>query len=200
MVLAQVTVELDAVYLPTATRSHQEQARWPQSLRRLGVQPRLLNGLHVGGGVAVTRAKRAAVALLFASPAPMALIETEVMQHLPDNSAAGPVRSVAARTRDVLEAVATICRVHGATFVDENRVSQMGVRLEIGLPGELGALAAELGTALTRAEYLSLLSHGISSADQIRSLSDEELFPLVGNQTAQRMRKVLEQADDNHLY
>jgi replicative superfamily II helicase len=200
VVLAQVTVELDAVYLPTATRSHQEQARWPQSLRRLGVQPRLLNGLHVGGGVAVTRAKRAAVALLFASPAPMASIETEVMQHLPDNSAAGPVRSVAARSRDVLEAVATICRVHGATFVDENRVSQMGVRLEIGLPGELGALAAELGTALTRAEYLSLLSHGISSADQIRSLSDEELFPLVGKQTAQRMRKVLEQADDNNLY
>ena len=60
VVLAQATVELDAVYLPTAGRSHQEQARWPETLRRLGTQPNLLSGLHVGGGIVVSRAKRAA--------------------------------------------------------------------------------------------------------------------------------------------
>jgi len=196
VVLAQATTELDAVYLPTAVRSHQEQGRWPETLRMLGVQPRLLNGLHVGGGVVVSRAKRAAAALRFASSAPMATIEADLMQHLPDNSVAGPVRGVASRTRDVLEAVATICRVYDAIFADEQQVARLGIRLEIGLPAELGGLASALGSSMTRVEYLSLLSHGISTPDQIRSLRDEELAKIIGEQTAKVVRRILEDSTD----
>jgi helicase len=194
VVLAQVTVELDALYLPVAARSHQEQARWPQTLRMLGVQPSLLRGLHVGGGVALSRAKRAAAALRFASSMPMASIELDLMQHMRDRSAAGPIRAVAARTRDVIDAVATICRVRGATFTDENRIAQMGVRLEIGLPAEIGTLASQLGTALARVGYLDLLNKGISTAEQISALSDEELGSIIGDETAQIVRQALERS------
>lgn len=196
VVLAQATAELDAVYLPTATRSHQEQARWPGTLRTLGAQSNLMNGLHVGGGIAVSRAKRAAGALLFASSMSMASIETELMRHLPDNSVAGPVRSVASRTRDVIQAVATICRVYGVVFADENRVAQMGIRLEIGLPHELGSLASQLGSSLTRVEYLDLLDQSVITADQIRSLSVEGLAKIIGEEAARSVHKILEGSTD----
>ena len=75
VLIAQVTVELDQVYLSVAARSHQEQARWPQTLRMLGVQQNLLNGLHVGGGTALARAKKAAAALRFASSMQMSAID-----------------------------------------------------------------------------------------------------------------------------
>jgi replicative superfamily II helicase len=192
VVLAQCTVELDAMYLAAAARSRQEQARWPNTLTALGVQSNLLMGLHVGGGVPLSRAKKAAAALRFASSMPMASIELDLMQHLPDRSAAGPIRAVAGRTRDVIDAVATICRVRGATFADEDRIAQLGVRLEIGLPAELGALASELGSSITRVDYLTLLSRGVRTVDQIRSLRSEQLSEILGDTTASLVRQLLE--------
>jgi helicase len=163
-------------------------ASWGASSRATG----LLNGLHVGGGIALSRAKKAAAALRFASSMPMASIEFDLMQHMRDRSVAGPIRAVAGRIRDVIEAVITICRVRGAIFAEEDRVGQIGVRLEIGLPAELGSLASQLGTSLTRTSYLNLLNHGISTPDQIRSLSDEELDAIVGSEAAKLVRQALE--------
>jgi len=39
----------------------------------------------------------------------------EITQHLPSRSASGPVRAVAGRTRDVLDAVVGICRMRAPT-------------------------------------------------------------------------------------
>jgi helicase len=192
VVLAQATVELDAMYLTVATRSRQEQARWPNTLIAFGVQSGLLNGLHVGGGNTLAREKKAAAALRFASSMPMSSIEFDLMQHLRDRSAAGPIRAVAARTRDVIDAVAIICRFRGITLADETHIAQLGVRLEIGLPAELGALASELGPAITRVDYLNLLGHGLNTADQIRSLPDEQLDEILGDATASLVRQLLE--------
>lgn len=192
VVLSQATIELDAMLLAVARRSRQEQARWPSTLAALGAQPNLLNGLHVGGGIPLSRAKKAVAALYFASAMPMASIEFQLMQHLPDRSAAGPIRAVAARTRDVMDAVATICRVRGVTFVDEDHIAQLGIRLEIGLPAELGALASELGASISRVDYLNLLSRSISTTDQIRSMPDEQLTEILGEATASIVRQLLE--------
>jgi helicase len=191
VLLAQVTTELDTVYLPLAKRSHQEAARWPNTLQMVGVQPSLLRGLHVGGGLPVERAKKAAAALRFASTMPMASVEADLMQHMRDRSAAGSIRAVAGRTRDVIEAVATICRVRGASLTDEDRIAQLAVRLEVGLPSELGALASQLGTSLTRVDYLNLLSRGIRTVEEISSLSDEELGQIVGEVKVRIVRQLL---------
>jgi helicase len=191
VVIAQVTVELDNVYLPLHTKSRQEQARWPQTLAYLGVQPNLLQGLHVGGGSPVARAKRAAASIRFASRTPLANVEQELMQHLRDRSAAGPIRAVAGRTRDVIEAVATICRVRGVAFANDQDIDMLGIRLEIGLPKELAELGMLAGNTLTRANYLDLLDSGLSTPDGIRAADIEQLKTVIGETTASSLIAVL---------
>jgi len=189
VVLSQVTVELDAMYLATAGKSHREQAHWPNTLHAMGVQPNLLNGLHVGGGIALNRAKKAAAALRFASAMPMANIEYDLMQHMRDRSAAGPIRAVAGRTRDVIDAVATICRVRGATVADEDAIALLGLRLEIGLPAESLELAAIYGTTFTRTQYLDLLSRGVTKVEELMGLSDAQLKDIFGEEIARQIRE-----------
>lgn len=191
ILLAQVTVELDAVYFPVHKTSRQEQQRWPATLSSLGVQYGLLNGLHVGGGLPMVRAKRAAACLLFTSSQPMAAVEQDLMQHLRDRSAAGPIRAVAARTRDVAAAVATIARVQGIRLADEEAIDRLAVMLEIGLPAELGSLGELVGNALTRAEYLSLLAGGLSDPNQIQAIEQDHLTGLIGKAAATRLKDIL---------
>ncbi|MGX7681517.1 DEAD/DEAH box helicase [Jatrophihabitans sp. DSM 45814] len=188
IVIAQVTVEMDGMYLPVATRSHQEQARWPQALRVLGVQDNLLNGLHVGGGTSLARAKKAVAVLRFASRAQMSAIEDELMQHMRDRSAAGAIRAVSGRTRDVIDAVATVCRVRGASVANQDGIADLGTRLEIGLPAELGTLASSLGNVLSRANYLSLLGAGLTTLEAIGAAAEEQLVALLGELTARNTR------------
>ncbi|MBV5246632.1 DEAD/DEAH box helicase [Mycolicibacterium sp. PAM1] len=184
--LAQVTVELDETYLPVAVRSRQEQFRWYPTASALGVDEALLRGLHVGGGDPLTRAKKAAAVLLFASDSPIASIEAELMQHMRNTAVAGPIRSVAARTRDVIDAVATICRVRGYKFADEVGSSNLGVRLEIGLPSRIGGVAAELGTRLSRVEYLKLLAEGLETIAALQTAGDA-LRNILGDERAEQV-------------
>jgi helicase len=184
--LAQVTVELD-FYFPVAGKSRKEQFRWPQTAIEMGVNGSLLQGLHVGGGNLLSRSKKAVAALMFASDLPMARIESILMQHMPNRAAAGPVRAVAARTRDVIDAVATICRVRGYQLPDEKTLSQLGVRLEIGLPPQIGDLAIQFGSRLTRVQYLALLSRDLTSSEAIEA-ADDILEELVGKDLAQQIR------------
>lgn len=194
--LAQVTVELDGVPLPVALRARAEQARWPIMLRRTGVAGSMVDRLHVGGGVVLARQKRAAAALLFASDTPMDAIERQLTQHLPTRTASGPVRAVAGRTRDVLDAVIGICRVRGFDVQDEREVDQLAVRLEIGLPDVLGGLASVAGRSLTRGEYLALLHAGVTTAKQVIEIAETDLAALLSPATARTLRDVLDTAGE----
>ncbi|WP_322858193.1 DEAD/DEAH box helicase [Mycobacterium europaeum] len=184
--LAQVTVELDETYLPVAGRSRQEQFRWFPTASALGVSGALLRGLHVGGGDPLTRAKKVAAVLLFASDSPMVDIEAELMRHMRNTNAAGPIRSVAARTRDVIDAVATICRVRGYQLPDEVGLSNLGVRLEIGLPSRIGTVAAVLGARLSRVEYLKLLAEGLDTVADLQTAGDA-LHNILGDDRAEQV-------------
>jgi hypothetical protein len=187
-----VTVELD-FYFPLAKKSRQEQWRWPQTAVSMGVSDSLMRAFHVGGGDPLGRSKKTAATLLFMSDLPMENIEAILMQHMPNRAAAGPIRSVAARTRDVIDAVATVCRVRGYQLPDEAVLSYLGVRLEIGLPVQIGELALHLGSRLTRAHYLALVGRGITS---IEALGDagELLNDLVGEAVAEQIRLTLPDA------
>ncbi|MCV7251621.1 DEAD/DEAH box helicase [Mycobacterium hackensackense] len=188
--LAQVTVELD-FYFPVARRSRQEQFRWPQSVASMGVNGSLMRGFHVGGGEPLSRSKKTAAALLFMSDLPMTNIESILMQHLPNRAAAGPVRSVAARTRDVIDAVITICRVRGYQLADEATLAHLGVRLEIGLPPQMGEVALQLGARLTRAQYLVLAGRGLTSFEAIGNGAND-LSSLVGDDLAQEILQLIQ--------
>ncbi|WP_300014446.1 DEAD/DEAH box helicase [Pseudonocardia sp.] len=192
---AQVTVELDGVHLPVAGRARAEQARWPMTLHRAGVAGSLVQRLHVGGGVVVARQKKAAAALLFASAMPMDAIEREITRHLPGRAASGPVRAVAGRTRDVLDAVIGICRVRGFGVQDERAVDLLAVRLEIGLPDAIAELAGVVGRNLTRGEYLDLLAAGVVSPDGVMELPEDRLAEILPSATARALRRLLHERD-----
>ncbi|HQZ35397.1 MAG TPA: helicase-related protein, partial [Ilumatobacteraceae bacterium] len=180
IVAAQVTHEMDQTFIPANRRSRQEQRRWPVMLQQLGAHSALQQGLHVGGGDSFMRTKRAVAVLLFISANPMAAIEQELLQHSRDRSASGPIRSVAARTRDVIDAVCRIAEFSGRS-VDSGALNQeIGVRLEIGLPAEIAELAQLLGALLSRGEYLALLSSGLTTGDRLLAdslLVEQQLGP-----------------------
>jgi helicase len=126
--------------------------------------------------------------LRFASDSPIANIEAELMQHMRNTAAAGPIRSVAARTRDVVDAVATVCRVRGYQLPDDTALSSLGVRLEIGLPSQIGPLASVLGARLSRVEYLELLAGGIDSVESMRTAEDS-LPSVLGTDRAEQVMR-----------
>lgn len=193
LALAQVTVELDAIYLPVAKRARQEGARWAPAANQLGASYQLLNGFHVGGGDALARAKKTAAVLLFVSELPIADIEAQLMQHMRGGAAAGPIRAVSARVRDVIDAVATTCRVRGYQIPDQAAMSQLGVRLEIGLPARMGNLAEQLGVRLTRGQYLELLRRGLTTAEDLLARVDE-LRALFGDELTEELQRILQDA------
>jgi len=165
------------------------------TLHRAGVAGSLVQRLHVGGGVVVARQKKAAAALLFASAMPMDAIEREITRHLPGRAASGPVRAVAGRTRDVLDAVIGICRVRGFGVQDERAVDLLAVRLEIGLPDAIAELAGVVGRNLTRGEYLDLLAAGVVSPDGVMELPEDRLAEILPSATARALRRLLHERD-----
>jgi len=185
--LAQVTCELDHLYMPANRRSRQEQQRWPLTLPQLGVSPGLLNGLHVGGGDPFGRMKRAVACLLFMSNRSMAEIEGILMQHTRDGAAAGPIRQVASRTRDVIDAVIRIAIFNGRTISDELDDGGVTMQLEFGLPTELVELAHAIGTTLNRGEYLALQAGGITDPAHLAGVTHEHLTSLIGMTAADRV-------------
>ncbi|MBV9872120.1 MAG: DEAD/DEAH box helicase [Frankiaceae bacterium] len=197
VVLAQVTVELDQLWIPANKKSRREQQRWPMTLQQLGVSDRLLSGLHVGGGDPLQRTKRATACLYFMSAMRMSEIEADLLQHYRDRSAAGSVRSTAARTRDVLEAVARVAVFRGKTVTDEDALDHASLRLELGLPAEVVPLADELGAILSRADYLRLASRGIVTPEASISTGEEVLIELLGEDRAKQVRDRLDQLGAN---
>ena len=174
---------MDQQYIPANKKSIKEKQRWPSTMQQLGANLNLIRNLHVGGGDSFARTKRSVAAAFFASARPMASIEQELLQHTRDRSCAGPVRSTANRTRDVLDAVVQIAQISGYAVDDEVTAGSLGVRLEIGLPAELADLAQLLGSSLSRGQYLSLLNGGIRTTRDLDERASD-LEGLVGAQTA----------------
>jgi helicase len=188
ILLAQVTLELDDTYIRTHERSRQEQERWRRTCVDLGVPQRLLQGLHVGGGRPTVRAKRAAACLLLMSREPFAAIEQSLLQHTPENSAAGPIRQVAARTRDVIEIVANVATYYGKTLPTDTVVDDLALQLELGIPAECLELARRYGNGLTRGDYLTLLQAGYVTMDQINETEEAVLGALLNSSKAQFLK------------
>lgn len=196
--LAQVTCELNSLYIPANGRSTQEQQRWPSLLRHSGVQGGIINHLHVGGTDPFMASKRAAACLLYITNSPMANIERELLQHHRENSAAGAVRQVANRTRDVIDAVARIAEYNGRTLANPMQAEDLSIQLEYGIPHELVALAQLAGKLLSRAQYLALLRAGISTPASLETVDMAGLKQLLGEELAQKLVEAYEQWHSSH--
>jgi replicative superfamily II helicase len=184
----QITVELDGVLFPINRKStKKEPATWMSELQRQDVAPSVLRSLHrnVENDVEATlRAKKAAACLLWITEWPMARIEDTMTQFGGKfDGAAGPIRSVAARTCDLLPTVIQVAELlHPGLDLGE-RGARLLARVTVGVPGEIVELAAEIGNGFDRSDYQALMRAGISSVQAVELASDEALRECLRNVT-----------------
>lgn len=180
LALVQLTVELDEVRLPTHKKSHKERSRWEQALREhVSCLPIL--GALLRGDEAVGRVKRFAAVLMWVHGTELRVIERNLARHMPSDYG-GPIRAVADRSRDLLDAVGKI--VHISLGGDEaslgGLVDGLAVQLELGVPQRLVPLAQLLGNRLSRGDYLKLLQANLADATTLRAAADDLVKDAVG--------------------
>ena len=122
----------------------------------------------------------------------MSEVERILLQHTRDRSAAGNIRQVTSRTRDVVDAVVQVATLRGKNIPESLSTDDLGLQLELGLPAEGLQLARLLGAELGRGDYLGLLAAGIADEAQLRSIEIASLTNIVGATVAARIRRVLD--------
>jgi helicase len=96
------------------------------------------------------------------------------------NGSAGPIRSIAGRTCDVIGAAGRVAEILNPGLELTARIERLRIRLTLGIPGDAVDLAREAGQELSRGNYLLLLKAGLVTADRIDAASDAEILACVG--------------------
>lgn len=188
IVSAQLTAELDNTRLTINHKGVQREiATFASGLARQGAaQTALLALRNTTAEVSAARAKKAVACLLWMNGTPSAQLERIVMQHWKDKDSIGPIRAVASRTQDVVGVIIDMAMVIHPT-ADLGRLAELvPVQLELGIPADLVPLALA-GADLTREHYLSLVSAGLKTPEQIDAADDDTIKGCIGN-APQRLR------------
>jgi helicase len=182
----QVTLELDEVYFPVNKKSSQkEPAFYANELRpQLTGGASILSAYHrnvADSHTATVRAKKAVACLLFVSGRPMSIMETIVSQFgAAFGGAAGPIRSVASRTSDLVPTAARVAEILNPNLDLRDRVGRLTIRLTYGVPAAAVDLARECGSRLLRGDYCALATAALCDAAAIEGVTDEVLLACLG--------------------
>jgi helicase len=123
------------------------------------------------------RARRAVAALAYVSGQEINEIELLLARHGGAfDGAAGPVRSVAARTCDLLGTAARVAEVLHSDLSLEDRIERLSLRLTLGVSGSAVDLARYAGAELTRGDYRRLVAARLVDTEAIAAASDEGLL------------------------
>lgn len=187
----QATYELDEVYFPINKKSYQphhaEPQAWMGELSRMGVAPRVAQSLWLDQTepqTPVLRAKRAASCLYWMSQMTMSQIEATVTQFSGRGEAAGPIRSVASRTYDLLPTVIKVADLLHPEANFSGRTQSLLARLEAGVSSKAAELAQLCGTRLTRGDYQNLLQMNLVSIEILEQVDEKELLAALGGSPA----------------
>jgi len=196
--LAQITRELDDVYLPINRKSkNKEPQRWLGEAQREGVPTRLLQ-IAAADTVSVTlRAKKTAACLLWMSTWSRQDIEGHLTQHSRDRVAAGAVSQVCSRTADVLPVVVAVAEILRDTDLSQ-QLGDLLLRLELGIPTDIVPLARATGDSLSRAEYLQLRASRVLDPEDVSGMKIEELASHLGGDK-DRARQLREMIRDSRM-
>jgi helicase len=172
----QLTVELDQELFPINKKSTQ----WMAELRGQGVPHGILHALQSSTSQenqSILRAKKAVACLLWITDKPLSEIEKILTRFGGSlDGAAGPIRSVRARTCDLLPVVARVAEILHTGLDLGKRVARLLTRLEVGVPAAVADLAAVAGSRLARGDYHRLLKVGRCTIDAVEQSSNEELL------------------------
>jgi len=184
--IVQASVELDAVYFPFNRKSVQKEPQhWVRELERQGISHAILANLRRNLSERMqdtARAKKAVVCLYYVSGMSMDEIERAVGQFGGAfDGAAGPIRSVTARTCDVLPMIARAAEVlHGGVDL-QLRMARLLLRLDLGIEGPAVDLARYAGRALGRADYRRLCEARLTEREALTGTDDATLLRMLGN-------------------
>jgi helicase len=189
IVAAQLTAEVDSLLFPLNKKSTQkEPALWPNELLRQGVPSHLIHRLNISttaGYQATLRAKKAVACLLYVSSQTLSQIEAHLTQFGGAfDGAAGPIRSVAARTADLLPTTARVAELLHSDLELGSRVARLVTRLTYGASAAAADLARYAGGALLRGDYLRLAAAGLCEPESIESADESSLLTCVGGDSA----------------
>jgi replicative superfamily II helicase len=192
--VAQTSLELDAIYFPMNKKSVlKEPQHWIGELQRQGISHTILANLRrniTEQSQATARAKKAAVCLYYVSGMSMAEIENAVGQFGGAfGGSAGPIRSVTARTCDVLPMIARAAELLHPGVDLQERTGCLLLRLDLGIPGPAVDLARYAGRDLDREDYRHLCDARLSERDALVAAEDAALLRLLGND-ARKFRAV----------
>lgn len=191
--LAQLTTELDGVYMPLNRSSRvKEPQQWIGGLQREGVPGGMLQIGAPDARAATARAKRAAACLLWMSGRPRQEIEAILMQFHRDNDAAGAVNAVKSRTIDLLPVVVNVTEIVREVDLSE-RLHDLMLRLDLGLPADLLDMVRICRASLTRTEYFLLSRAGLATLDALASANIKDIAEHLGGDKA-RAKAVRERA------
>lgn len=184
----QITRELDQVHIPLNKKTPKEAQSWLSELARQGVPPLMLRTL--GHDVSephqqAARAKKAVAALAYVSGEEMEKIERLLGKHGGAfDGMAGPVRSSATRTSDLLGTAAQVAILLHPACEFGDRIERLNVRLTLGVAGPMADLGRHGGTSLTRGDYRRLLAAGLTDPQEIGEASEEVLLACVDGDSA----------------
>ena len=185
---AQVTSELDEIFFPIHRKSVQERTRWQAVPRQQSLPQSLTAAIRSENDTTVTaRCKRLAATLMWIQGVELDQLEKSLLRHLPESNAAGPIRSVAERTRDVIGVVSSVAQIVNSGTVEEAEhlgelVDSVTIQLELGIPVEMMWLAKVMKRTLSRGEYLALFKTGITEPSRVVDLGSDAMERLLPNQ------------------
>jgi len=118
--------------------------------------------------------------ILYVSSQKLSQIEAHLTQFgRAFDGAAGPIRSVAARTADLLPTTARVAELLHPHLNLEGRLARLVTRLTYGAPAVAADLARYAGGALLRGDYLRLAAAGLCEPESIESTDDAALLACV---------------------
>lgn len=183
--VTQLTVELDAVRFPINKKSkYKEPPQWTGELNRQDVAYDVTSALErwvqSDEHLKTVRAKRAVACLGWMSDSSISDIETHLTQFGGAfGGVAGPIRSTAARTRDLLPVTVRVAQLLHAGLDLQAREQRLLARLEAGISGVMVDIAMILGTELTRSDYQRLQGAGLTSIDGLEKNADKNLLKIL---------------------
>ena len=199
--IAQITVELDQVLFPVNSKgSLKESNTWSSELQNQNISYHILQKLRRGDDTRhiAMRFKKAVACLLWITDKPLVEIEEILTKHGGRfDGVAGPMRSVASRTHDLLGTVARVAEIIHPELQLEERVNKLFVRLEIGVPSTIYNLAKQIGSTFSRSDYHSLLRSNLSDVEDLKSAPDEVILTALGGNGSKL--KILKTAIEDHF-
>lgn len=203
--LTQLTVELGEVNFPINQKSTEKEPQtWLNAIRSQGIGGALLQGFSRWWSEKLdqTRAmKKASACLFYISDKPMVDIEAAMTQFGGGtNGAAGPVRSVASRTADLLETVVRTVEILHPAIELNDRPGRLLIRLQNGVSAKAADIASLFGSTLSRGDYQALVRHNLHCVQALNDASEKQIAQALGSSSGVKiaqMRRLL--ADNAHV-